>query len=92
MRECEVSAVRSSGMHMSGKPGRSGGARPGSGPIQVRLRIGKVAGQELRILTFARRGVTGNQAITPDDVAAQIIHEAWLEYDAGVEEAGEDAS
>ena len=69
-----------------------GGARPGSGPIQVRLRIGKVAGQELRILTLARRALTGNQAITPDDVAADIIHAAWLEYDAGVEEAGEDAS
>ena len=69
-----------------------GGARPGSGPIQVRLRIGKIAGQELRILTLARRSVTGNQAITPDNVAADIIHAAWLEYDAGVEEAGEDAS
>ena len=44
------------------------------------------------MLTLARRSVTGNQAITPDNVAADIIHAAWLEYDAGVEEAGEDAS
>jgi len=48
--------------------------------------------QKLKVLTLARRNVTGNQAITPDDVAADIIHASWLEYDAGVEEAGEDAS
>jgi len=48
--------------------------------------------QKLKVLTLARRNVTGNQAITPDDVAADIIHASWLEYDAGVEEACEDAS
>ncbi len=69
-----------------------GGARPGAGALVRRLQLDKVAGQELRILTLARRALTGNQAITPDDVAADIIHAAWLEYDAGVEEAGEDAS
>ncbi len=69
-----------------------GGARAGAGALQVRLRLPRDAAQELKIMTLARRGVTGNQAITPDNVAADIIHAAWLEYDAGVEEAGEDAS
>ena len=74
------------------QPTRRGGARPGAGALQVRLRLRRAVAQELKVLTLARRNVTGNQAITPDDVAADIIHAAWLEYDAGVEEAGEDAS
>ena len=74
------------------QPTRQGGARPGAGALQVRLRLPRNVAQELKILTLVRRGVTGNQEITPDDVAAQTIHAAWMEYDAGVEEAGEDAS
>ncbi len=74
------------------QPTRRGGARPGAGALQVRLRLRRAVAQELKVLTLARRSVTGNQAITPDNVAADIIHAAWLEYDAGVEEAGEDAS
>jgi len=69
-----------------------GGARPGAGALQVRLRLPRNVAQELKILTLVRRGVTGDQTISPDDVAAQTIHAAWMEYDAGVEEAGEDAS
>ena len=69
-----------------------GGARPGAGALQVRLRLPRDVAQELKILTLVRRGVTGDQTISPDDVAAQTILAAWIEYDAGVEEAGEDAS
>ena len=63
-----------------------GGARPGAGALQVRLRLPRDAAQKLKVMTLARRSVTGNQAITPEDVASDLIHAAWLEYDAGLEE------
>ena len=67
-----------------------GGARPGAGALQVRLRLPRDVAQELKILTLVRRGVTCDQTISPDNVASQIIHAAWMEYDAGVEEEGFD--
>lgn len=74
---------------MAGQRGRSGGPRRNAGALQVRLRLPREAAQELKILTLVRRGVTGNGDLSPDDVAAQIIHAAWLEYDAGTEENSE---
>lgn len=72
---------------MAGVKGKSGGARTGSGPTVRRLQLSKEAAQELRILTSHRRALTNNQALQPADIATQLIHAAWLEYDAMIQAA-----
>jgi len=44
----------------------------------------------LRVLLLARRGATGNAELQPVDVASQLIHAAWLEYDAMIQQAVEE--
>jgi hypothetical protein len=64
---------------------RRGGARPGSGPTVKRLVLDDDTAAALKVLTLARRGITGNAALRPVDVAAELIQSAWREYTASVE-------
>lgn len=64
-----------------------GGARPGAGALVRRLQLDKDVAQQLRILTLARRGVTGNANISPVDVATDLIRAAFAEYETGIEHA-----
>lgn len=65
---------------------RRGGARPGAGALVRRLHLDKETATALRVLTLVRRGITGNQALQPVDVATDLINAAWREYNAGIEE------
>jgi hypothetical protein len=69
---------------------RRGGARPGSGPTIRRLVLDADTAAALRVLTLARRGITGNAALRPVDVVTQLIQSAWREYTASVEEAADE--
>ena len=75
---------------MTGKKGKSGGARKGSGPTVKRLQLSKEIAAELRTITMHRRALTNNRALHPADVAAQLIHAAWLEYDAMIQQMEND--
>jgi hypothetical protein len=66
---------------------RRGGARPGSGPTIRRLVLDADTAAALKVLTLVRRGITGNAALRPVDVATELIRAAWREYTASVEEA-----
>lgn len=72
---------------MAGTKGRSGGARPGSGPTVRRLQLSKGAAQELKILTLHRRSLTNDQSIEPVLIVEHLIHKAWLEYNAMIQAA-----
>lgn len=63
-----------------------GGARPGAGALVRRLQLDKDTAQQLRIMTLARRGVSGNN-LRPVDVATDLIRAAFAEYEAGIEHA-----
>ncbi len=63
-----------------------GGARRGAGPTVRRLQLDKDTAAALRVLTLVRRGITGNNALRPVDVATDLINAAWREYEAGIEE------
>lgn len=63
---------------------RRGGARPGSGPAVQRIHLDRDTAAALRVLTLARRGVTGNAAISPVDVVRGLILAAYAEYEAGI--------
>jgi len=63
-----------------------GGARPGAGALVRRLQLDKDTAQELRILTMVRRGVTENPALSSLDVATALIHQAYREFEEGIEE------
>ncbi len=65
---------------------RRGGARAGAGPVVRRLHLDEDTARALRVLTLVRRGITGNQDLSPADVAADLINAAWREYSAGIEE------
>jgi hypothetical protein len=67
---------------------RRGGARPGTGPTVKRLTLDEDTAAALRVLTLARRGITGNAALRPVDVVTQMIQAAWREYTASVEADG----
>ncbi len=67
----------------------NGGARPGAGALQVRLRLDRETALCLRILTLARRGITGRADLAPDDVATDLIRAAYAEYEAGITGEGE---
>jgi hypothetical protein len=69
---------------MTGQKARSGGTRPGAGALQVRLHLDRKTALMLRILTFARRGITGRADLAPDDVATDLIRAAYDEYEAGI--------
>lgn len=69
---------------------RRGGARCGAGALVRRLQLDKDTAQELRILTIVRRGITENPALSPLDVATTLIHQAYLEYEEGIEDHGVD--
>lgn len=63
-----------------------GGARPGAGALVRRLHLDKDTAQELRILTLVRRGITDNPSLSPLDVATALIHQAYQEFESGIEE------
>lgn len=63
----------------------NGGARPGAGALQVRLHLDRDTALALRVLTFARRGVTGNASLAPVDVATDLIRAAYAEYEISIE-------
>lgn len=69
--------------------GRRGGARKGAGGLVRNIHLSKEVATELRIMTIARRGLTNDQTISPEQVANTLIHTAWLEYDARVQAASE---
>ena len=60
----------------------NGGARPGAGALVKRLHFDRETAQQLRIMTLARRGVTGNSDLSPVDVATDLIRAAYAEYEA----------
>lgn len=64
-----------------------GGARPGAGALVRRLQLDKDTARQLRILTLARRGVSGNNELAPVDVATDLIRAAFAEYETGIEDA-----
>ena len=68
---------------------RNGGARPGAGALQVRFRLDRETALMLRVLTFARRGISGCADLAPDDVATDLIRAAYAEYEAGITSEGE---
>jgi len=51
-----------------------------------RLQLDEHTAHALRVLTLVRRGITGNQALQPVDIATDLINAAWREYSAGIEE------
>lgn len=63
-----------------------GGARRGAGALVRRLQLDKDTARELRILTMVRRGVTNNPSLSPLDVATQLIHAAYLEFEKGIKD------
>ena len=65
-----------------------GGARPGAGALQVRLHLDRETALMLRVLTLARRGISGRD-VAPDDVATDLIRQAYAEYEAGITREGE---
>lgn len=62
---------------------RNGGARPGAGALKVRFRLSRETALALRVLTFARRGVTGNGNLSEDDMLDAIVRREYAEYEAG---------
>ena len=61
------------------------GRQPGARNVtRRRLALSDDAKQELRIITLHRRGITDNRELTPDEVVEELIHAAWLEYDAAI--------
>lgn len=48
--------------------------------------IGPAARQELTILTLNQRGVRNNPLLTQRQVLEELIHAAWLEYDAHIQQ------
>jgi hypothetical protein len=59
---------------------RRGGARTGTGPTVQRLKLDADTAAMLRILTTVRRGITGDQTLTPVSVATELIRLAYREY------------
>lgn len=87
-----MAEVKRGGSRPGNPNGKRGGKRPGSGPRVRRLQLSPAAAQELHILTLHRRALTNEQGLAPVGVVEQLIHAAWLEYDAmiqGMEEGGE---
>lgn len=62
---------------------KRGGARPGSGPTVRRIHLDADTARTLRVLWLARRGVSGNPALTPAEVVTDLIRAAYAEYDRG---------
>lgn len=71
-----------------------GGNRKGAGRRRTfrRLDLSAETAQELKILTLHRRALTGNQGLQPVDIASDLIHAAWCEYDAALEAIGAEVS
>lgn len=66
---------------------RRGGARPGTGPVVRRIHLDADTARSLRVLTLARRSL-GSQ-VTEVDVVSSLIRQAFDEYSASIEEAGD---
>jgi hypothetical protein len=77
---------------MTGKKGKSGGRRPGAGrratdaPVRT-ISLSAESRQELAILTQAQRAVRNNPDLSQRQIVEELIHAAWLEYDATIQEA-----
>lgn len=77
---------------MTGKKGRSGGARRGAGPNVRRIHISADAALELKILTLNQRALRNNPNLTPHQLVEELIHGLWLAYDAMIQEAAEEGA
>jgi hypothetical protein len=68
---------------------RRGGARPGAGALQVRFRLLRETALMLRVMTVARRGVTGNKGLSEDEYLDSLVRREYAEYEAGITREGE---
>lgn len=79
---------------VTGKKGKSGGRRPGAGrratdtPVST-ISLSTEARQELAILTQNQRAVRDNNDLSQRQIVEELIHAAWIEYDAMIQDTEE---
>jgi hypothetical protein len=84
---------------MTGSKGKSGGSRIGAGrrakntdpAADSTLAVSAQARQELRILTLRQRAVRNCATLTQRQILEELIHAAWLDYDAQIQSLAEQA-